>query len=181
MPTTEDFASTNRHTVIRYGVLTAALFIPLLLTFASARNLYPFAASTMMLGNIDLQSGREYYKLRGETIDGRMVDVAPIQLTDALSGRNWSLADTAVRNRSFIIRRPHPDNVFLLNASGGFDKLPTAARLEQLLRAWGNMHNSHLPDASNLRLRSISLDLYRWEGGLGGNYGRFIKSWTVSL
>lgn len=166
---------------MRYAALTAALFVPLLLAFVSIRNLYPFAASTMMLGSADMQTGRDYYKLRGETVSGEMIDLPPIQLTNALTGRNWSLVGVAVGNKSFTIRWPHPDNVRLTAEYGGIDKLPRAARLEDLLRAWGGIYNSRLPESSNLRLKAVRLDAYRWEGEINGDYERFVESWRTAL
>lgn len=166
---------------MRYAALTVALFIPLILAFVSIRNLYPFAASTMMLGLKDMQSGRDHYVLRGETASGETIDLPPIKLTNALTGRSWSLVGAAVENQSFNIRWPHPDNLRLAAAYGGRDKLPRAARIEDLLRAWGEIYNSRLSGSSNQRLKSIRLDAYRWEGGLNGDYDRFVESWQALL
>jgi hypothetical protein len=171
----------DRRALVRYAALTIALFVPLILAFASIGNLYPFAASTMMMGIRDVQSGRDYYVLRGETINGETIDLPPIQLTNALTGRNWSLVSTAVENRSFNIRWPHPANARLVAAFGGTDKVPRAARLEDLLRTWGAIYNSRLPPSSNQRLRSLRMDRFRWEGGINGEYDRFIESWTTVL
>jgi hypothetical protein len=167
--------------LVRYAVLTAVLFVPLFLAFVSIRNLYPFAASTMMLGIRDTQSGRDYYVLRGETVSGETIDLPPIKLTNALTERSWSLVSAAVENKSFNIRWPHPANIRLAAAYGGMDKLPGAARLEDLLRAWGEIYNSRLPASSNQRLKSIRLDAYKWEGGLNGDYDRFVQSWRAVL
>ena len=187
MGRTEDTKLDDRHAVedrqalVRYVVLTVALFVPLLLAFVSIRNLYPFAASTMMLGNRDMQSGRDYYVLRGETVTGETIDLPPIKLTNALTGRSWSLVSAAVENKSFDIPSPHPANISLAAAYGGMDKLPGAARLEDLLRAWGAIYNSQLPGSSNQRLKSVRLDAYRWEGGINGEYDRFVESWRAML
>src|SRR6266550_8451830 len=177
-------AERDRRALVRYAVLTAALFVPLILAFASIRNLYPFAASTMMLGIRDAESGRNYYVLRGETVSGETIDLPPIKLTNALTGRSWSLVSAAVENKSFNIPSPHPENIRLAAAYGGVDKLPGAARLNDLLRAWGAIYNSRLPGSSNQRLRSVRLDSYRWEGGINGEYGendRFVESWRAEL
>ncbi len=155
----------DRRALVRYAALTAALFVPLLLAFASIRNLYPFAASTMMLGIRDTQT----------------IDLPPIKLTNALTGRSWSLLNAAVENKSFNIPSPHPANLRLVAAWGGKDNLPRAARLEDLLRAWGAIYNSRLPASSNQRLRSVRLDAYRWEGGTNGDYDRFVESWRAVL
>jgi hypothetical protein len=174
-------AEQDRRTLLRYAVLTAVLFVPLFLAFVSIRNLYPFAASTMMLGLRDTQSGRNYYVLRGETVSGETIDLPPIKLTNALTGRSWSLVSAAVENKSFKIRWPHPANLGLAANYDGLDKLPRAARLEELLRAWGEIYNSRLSGSSNQRLKSIRLDAYRWEGGLNGDYDRFVESWQALL
>jgi len=166
---------------VRYAVLTAVLFVPLFVAFISIRDVYPFAASRMMLWNRDGQGARTYYVLRGETIGGETIDLPPIKLTNALTGRSWSLVGAAVENQSFNIRWPHPDNLRLAAAYGGRDKLPRAARIEELLRAWGEIYNSRLSGSSNQRLKSIRLDAYRWEGGLNGDYDRFVESWQASL
>lgn len=171
----------DRQAHIRYVALTVALFIPLILAFAAIRNLYPFAASTMMLGTRDTQSGRDYYVLRGETVSGETIDLPPIKLTNALTGRSWSLVSAAVENKSFNIRWPHPENIRLVTVFGSRDKLPPAVRLEDLLRAWGTIYNSRLPESSNQKLKSVRLDAYRWEGGINGEYDRFVESWRASL
>jgi hypothetical protein len=171
----------DQRALVRYVALSAALFVPLLLAFVAIRNLYPFAASTMMLGIRDTESARDYYVLRGETISGETIDLPAFQLTNALSGRNWSLVSTAVENKSFNIRSPHPANVRLAVAFGGADKLPGAARLEDLLRAWGAIYNSRLPTSSNQRLTSLRVDKYRWEGRINGQYDRFVESWRTGL
>ena len=174
-------AAAERKARVRYAVLTAALFIPLLLAFASIRNLYPFSASTMMLWNGDILSGRDYYVVRGETVGGESIDLPPIELTNALTGRNWGLVSAAVDNKSFKITSPHPENIRLAAAYDGVEKLPRGARLEELLRAWGAIYNSRLPGSSNQRLRAVRLDAYRWEGGINGEYNRFVESWRAEF
>jgi hypothetical protein len=171
----------ERRARLRYAALTLALVLPLLGAFASLRNLYPFAASTMMMGIRDFQSGRDYYILRGETVAGETIDLPPINLTNALTGRNWSAVSAAVANKSFNSRWPHPANLSLISAYGGIEKLPRAARLDDLLHAWGTIYNSRLPESSNQRLKSVRLDAYRWEGGINGEYNRFVESWTAVL
>jgi hypothetical protein len=170
----------DRRTGFGYGLLTIALFLPLFLSFVFIRDRYPFAASKMMLGAVDMP-GQNYYVLRGETVTGETVDLPPIDLTNALTGRSWSLVRTAVENSSFKIPSPHPANLDLAASYGGFEKLPRAARLEELLRAWGSIYNSRVPGSSNPRLRLLRLDAYRWEGGIKGNYDRYLESWSAQL
>jgi hypothetical protein len=171
----------TRRVKIRYALLTAALFAPLLYSFLAVRNVYPFAASTMMMAGGDLGRGASYYRLRGETAGGATIDLPPAELTDALSWRHWSLVGATVENKEFTVFKPHPSNEALAVAAGGVEKLPRAARLPELLRAWGGIYNSRLPDGSPRRLRAVRLDAYRWEGGAYGDYERFVESWRAGL
>jgi len=166
---------------VRYALVTAALFAPLLYSFLAVRNVYPFAASTMMMAGGDLGRGASYYRMRGETADGEAVDLPPAELTDALSWRHWSLVGATVENKEFTIYKPHPSNDALAAAAGGVEKLPRAARLAELLRAWGGIYNSRLPDGSPRRLRAVRLEAYRWAGGAYGDYERFVESWRAEL
>jgi hypothetical protein len=170
-----------RRVRVRYALLTVALFAPLLWAFLSVRNLYPFAASTMMMAGGRAGEGTDYYVLRGESVGGETVDLPPASLTDALSGRHWSLVGATVGNRSFQIAEPHPANAALAAASGGPDKLPRGARLQELLRAWGECYNLRLPEGSPRRLRAVRLDAYRWGGKSYGDYERFVESWRAEL
>ena len=171
----------SRRVKIRYALLTAALFAPLLYSFLAVRNVYPFAASTMMMAGGDPGRGATYYRLRGETTDGETKDLPPAELTDALSWRHWSLVSATVENKEFTNYNPHPSNVALAASAGGVEKLPRAARLSQLLRAWGEIYNSRLPEDSPKRLRAVRLDAYRWEGGAYADYERFVESWRAEL
>src|SRR5688572_11783064 len=177
----DDSRAAERRAIVKYAVLTAALFIPLLLSFIFIRDLYPFAASNMMVGLRDIERERKYYVLRGETVGGEIIDLPPIALTNALTGRSWSLVSTAVENKSFIIRKPHPANINLAAGYGGLDKVPRAARLEELLRAWGAIYNSRLPASTNQRLKSVKLDAFARQGCIDGDYDRIVESWSVSL
>lgn len=170
-----------RRTRVRYALLTAALFAPLLYSFFAVRNVYPFAASTMMMAGGDPGRGVNYYVMRGETVSGKTIDLPPARLTDALSWRHWSLVGATVENRLFNIHTPHPSNVALAKAAGGVEKLPRAVRLAELLRAWGAIYNSRLPLDSPRRLRAVRLDAYRWEGGSYGDYERLVGSWRAEL
>jgi hypothetical protein len=163
----------------RYAILTAGLFLPLLWAFVAVRNLYPFAASTMMMEGGNLNRPRTYYVLRGESIAGETVDLPPVSLTDALGGRHWGLVAAVVENRSFGIRWPHPANAALAEESGGH--VPEAARLPELLRAWGGMYNARLPADSTRRLRAVRLDAYRWEGGRYAVYDTHVRTWRHEL
>ena len=119
--------------------------------------------------------------LRGETLNGDVIDLPAIELTNALSGRIWGLVSATVDNKSFLIRKPHPENVALIASSVGVKNLPRAARLPELLRAWGSIYNARFPASSEQRLRAVRLDAYRWDGGSYSNYDRLIQSWRVEL
>ncbi|HEX7317805.1 MAG TPA: hypothetical protein VF297_28135 [Pyrinomonadaceae bacterium] len=170
-----------RRLKVRYALLTAALFAPLLYSFLAVRNVYPFAASTMMMAGGDLARGKDYYVLRGQTLGGETINLPPACLTDALSWRHWSLVGATVENKEFTIYKPHPSNVALAASVGGAERLPRAARLNELLRAWGEMYNSRLPVDSPRRLRAVRLDAYRWEGGSYNDYERLVESWSAEL
>ncbi|MGQ0760585.1 MAG: hypothetical protein ACT4OT_01005 [Acidobacteriota bacterium] len=165
----------------KYLVLTVALGVPLLLCFVFARNLYPFAASTMMKGGGDLHAGWTYHILRGETLTGEIIDLPAVKLTNSLSNSAWALVLAVVDNKIFTISSPHPANIALIAESGGVDKLPPARRVDDLLRAWGAIYNSRLPANSPRRLRAVRLEEYRWPGGAYRDYDKFIRSWRTEL
>lgn len=171
----------ERRLRLRYAVLTAALSLPLLWAFLAVRNLYPFAAATMMMQGGGLDRPRTYFVLRGETAAGETIDLPPARLTGALYGRIPALVAAAVDNKSFGIRRPHPSNAALIEAAGGIDKLPEAARLPELLRAWGEMYNEELPADSPRRLRAVRLDAYRWEGRRYADFDTHVRTWRKEL
>jgi len=173
--------SYERRVRLRYALLTLALSAPLVWSFLALRNLYPFPAYTMMMAGGDPRKGTDYFVLRGETVAGETIDLPPAGLTDALSYRHWSLVGATVENKSFLVTNPHPANAALAAGAGGADKLPRAARLGELLRAWGDCHNGRLPADSPRRLRAVRLDAYRWDGGSYKDTGRFVESWRAEL
>jgi hypothetical protein len=177
----DERSARERRVRVRYALLTLALFVPLLWAFLSVRNLYPFAASTMMMAGGDLRNGTEYFILRGESIGGETIDLPPASLTGALSDRHWSLVGATVENKNFLINTPYPANAAWLAEAGGADKLPRAARLKELLRAWGEIYNARLPQTSAQRLRAVRLDAYRWEGRAYAGYESFVESWRAEL
>ena len=170
----------GRRYLPRYALLTILLFAPLLWSFVALRNLYPFAAWTVMMSPGEVNRGRTYYVLRGETRAGEDVDLRAAELTDALRGRVWGMFGATAENGSFKIRSPHPSNAAMIEAAGGADKLPAGARLPELLRAYGGIHNSRLPADSPLRLKAVRLEAYRWGGGFA-DYRTFVRSWRQEL
>jgi hypothetical protein len=171
----------GRRLRVRYALLTIGIFLPLIWAFVAVRNVYPLTAWTVMMGGGDLQRSHRYFLLRGETVAGEVVDIPAINLTDALSGRTWGLVVATVDNRAFQLRSLHPDNAALLATAGDIGKLPRAARLPELLRAWGEIYNSRLPTSSPQRLKAIRLDAYRWIGQHYSDYDSFIETWRQEL
>lgn len=134
----------------------------------------------MMAGG-DLERGRSYCILRGETVSGDTVDIRPINLTNALYSRTWTMVNATVDNQSFKLTSLEPQNEELLRSSGGLEKLPPGARVPDLLQTWGNLYNNQLPTASPQRLKAIRLDMYRWGSGHYDDYDTFIESWRKEL
>lgn len=171
----------RRRLYVVYAAVTCVLVASQLWAFAAARDLYPFAAWRQMMGGGDLRAGVSYFVLRGTTVGGAEVDLPAAHLTDALAANNFGLAAGTVRNGSFRLRSIHPDNAALLERAGGFDRLPRGARVPELLRAWGAIHNERLPPSSPHRLRSARLDEYRWDGRVYADYERYVASWGVQF
>ncbi|MBC7933610.1 MAG: hypothetical protein H7Z38_23870 [Rubrivivax sp.] len=177
-----DVSATEKRWLIQNIALTLALFAPLLWAFVSIRNLYPIAASTMMMGGgSEGRRGGDYYVLRGETEGGETIDIPAIELTDALTGRIWGMVNAAVGNKSFTIPSPHPANAALIAVRDGIENVPRASRLPDLMRAWGAVYNSRLPPSSSRKLKAIRLDAYNWEGKTYADYGRYVETWRVEL
>jgi hypothetical protein len=166
---------------LKYAILTAAIFLPLLWAFVAIRNLYPVAAWNVMMSGGMLERGRSYWILRGETVSGETIDIRPMSLTNALYARTWTMVNATVDNQSFKLPNLYPANAELMRQAGGLEHLPPGARLPDLLRAWGDLYNERLPPESPRRLKAIRLDMYRWEGGSFDNYDKFIESWRQDL
>lgn len=134
----------------------------------------------MMAGG-DLERGRSYCMLRGETIAGEIIDIQAIDLTNALYSRTWTMVNATIDNQSFKLKSIHPQNDEMLRRFGGVGNLPPGARLPDLLQAWGNLYNKQLPSSSTRRLKAIRLDMYRWESGRYEDYDKFVESWQQEL
>ncbi|HJT65586.1 MAG TPA: hypothetical protein VJ749_03985 [Pyrinomonadaceae bacterium] len=166
---------------IKYQLLTFSIFLPLLWAFVYVRNVYPVATWNVMMAPGLLEHGRSYWILRGETVSGETIDIPAISLTNALYARTWTMVNATVDNQAFKISHLHPANAELLRQAGGLDHLPPAARVPDLLRAWGDLYNERLAPSSPQRLKAIRLDMYRWEGGSYANYDNFIQTWRQEL
>ena len=165
---------------IRYLVLTLALFLPLLWTFVRVRNLYPFAVWNVMVRSNPVQTPFTYYVLRGETEAGELIDVQADSLADALRSRRWGLVTATAENQSFKLQWPHPQNAALLSQLP-VDQLPPGVLMNDLLRVWGQTHNSIYPAGSPNHLKAIRLDAYRWDGSSYSDYRQFVRSWRAEL
>ena len=175
-----DFQSA-RFWTIKYALLTLVLFLPLFWSFRYIRNLYPFASWNVMMAGGNLERGRTYFILRGETVSGDLINISPIKLTDGLSGRTWTMVAATVDNQSFKLSSLEPQNAALLQSIGGIQNLPVAARLPDLLQAWGNIYNDRLPPNATNRLRAVRLDMYRWTSGGYSDYDTFVQTWRKEL
>ena len=171
----------TKRLVIKYAILTAALFLPLFWAFLAVRNLYPVTAWNVMMAGGDLDRGRSYCILRGETISGETIDVAAIELTNALYSRNWTMVNATIDNQAFKLTSLHPQNEALLRQYGSVENLPPGARISDLLQAWGEIYNQREPESSPKRLKAMRLDMYRWESGRYADYDKFVESWRKEL
>jgi hypothetical protein len=171
----------ERRLIVKYAVLTLAIFLPLIWAFLFVRNLYPFASWNVMMAGGDLERGRSYCMLRGETISGETIDIPAINLTNALYSRTWTMVNATIDNQSFKLKSIHPQNEELIRQFGGVEKLPPGVRLTDLLQAWGALYNKQLSADSPQRLKAIRLDMYRWESGRYSDYDKFVESWRKEL
>lgn len=166
---------------IKYALLTLALFLPLLWSFARVRNVYPLASWNVMLPGTERQKGYTYFILRGETTSGEVIEIPGVDLTDALRSRLWGLVAATANNASLKLRSPHPKNVALRSSSGGVENLPDGLLMKELLRSWGETYNLRHPSPSRYHLRAIRIDCYRWSGDQYSKYDQFIQSWREEL
>ena len=174
-------AAKEKRFIIQYAALTLFLAVPLLWAFVRIRNFYPIASSTMMTGG-RLEGSKNYYILRGETVAGETVNVNPTGFTNALFMRTWGLVTATARNQSFKLNAAtHPANLAVIEEFGGIDNVPDGMRVPELIRVWGEMYNESLPADSPIRLKSIRLESYRWNGGEYSDYRTYLKSWTADL
>ena len=171
----------ERRLIVKYAVLTLAIFLPLIWAFLFVRNLYPFTSWNVMMAGGDLERGRNYCILRGETISGETIDIPAINLTNALYSRIWTMVNATIDNQSFKLKSIHPQNAELIRRFGGIESLPPGVLLPDLLRTWGDLYNKQLPVDSPQRLKAIRLDMYRWESGRYSDYDKFVESWRKEL
>src|SRR4029079_12842593 len=100
----------ERRLLAKYIILTAAIFLPLIWAFLFVRNLYPITVWNVMMAGGDLERGRSYCILRGETVSGETVDIPAIELTNAMYSRTWTMVNATIDNQSFKLTSFHPKN-----------------------------------------------------------------------
>ena len=171
----------ERRLIVKYAALTLAIFLPLTWAFLRVRNLYPVASWNVMMAGGDLERGRSFCMLRGETVSGDTIDIPAINLTNALYSRTWTMVNATIDNQSFKLTSLEPQNEEYLRRVGGIANVPPGARLPDLLESWGELYNQRLPADSPQRLKAIRLDMYRWESGRYADYDKFIESWRKEL
>jgi hypothetical protein len=165
-----------------YLVLTVCIFVPLVFAFVFQIQFYPIPVWTLFTEAVSLDEGRHYYVLRGETEDGESIDIPAIDLTDALSGRNFMMLSYVLEKASFCCDSPHPHNIqFRASQMGSDGALHKGARIDDLLRSWGRIYNEKFPKSSHQRLTAIRLDGYRWPGKEYGDYRQPADCWRAEL
>lgn len=183
MPTREVEVLNSRRLIVRYVVLTIAVFLPLMWAFITGNRWYPVHSFQMFYGASALGrgDGRIYYVFRGETAAGEIIDIPPITILNALDDRIWSMVDAVVANESLQVRSPHPENVRVIQSAGGIENVPRAAHLSNVLRTIGERYNAGLSKDSARHLVNVRLDAYRWAEQEYGNYAEYLETWRVEL
>ncbi len=142
----------------RNAFATTLVFGPLLWAFFPGHHFFPLTRWALFVAPGNLREEYRFLRLVGETADGETIDVQPCALTSALSVGNLGILQSALANRSLLLPQPHPANAALLLDAGGQERLPPAARLPDLLSAWGARYNRSLPPGSPHRLLALRLE-----------------------
>lgn len=170
---------TRRHAEFRNAVLTIVVFAPLLWTFWRDTSFYPFTAwSAFSEANPLGAAARDYYVLKGETMDYRTVELPADSIINALYGRNDAMARSVAANYSFANVTPHPENVRKWALSG---TLPPAALMDDLLLGWGKAYNLHQPAGSPDILHAIRIEQFEWPRINYNDFAQRKKTWRVEL
>ncbi len=165
---------------IKYLILTLGFVLPLGWACLNIRNLYPIASWNVMTRGGQLEYGRTYFVLRGETVNGEQIDIPAIQLTGAMRSRIWGMVEAVADNQSLKINHPHPQNVARLNQTDG-QRTPDGLLMRDLLKSWGATYNDRLPPSSPGRLKALRIDSYRWPGQAYSNFYEFVQTWRAEL
>jgi hypothetical protein len=164
----------------KYLILTLGFLLPLSWAFLKERNLYPIASWNVMTSGGQLEYGRTYFVLRGETVSGEQIDIPAIELSGAMRSRIWGMVEAIADNQSLKIDNPHPQNLALLNQLRG-QAMPDGLLMNQLLKSWGATYNYRLPPSSPERLKAIRIDSYRWPGQTYSNFYQFMQTWRADI
>lgn len=176
---TDLLVETNPTAQFRNALLTIAFGGLLLWTFLNVLEFYPVTVWSFACEPRPLGSGPvRYYVLSGETMTGRFVEVPAVDATNSLRDRNATLARATETDASFLIRSPHPRNAQLW---ARVRTLPPAARMNDLLEAWGMAYNMRYPDNSPDLLRAVRLDEYEWPYIHYSDFEQHRASWRVQL
>jgi hypothetical protein len=173
-----------RRTWWRNALITIAVFGPLGATFGLAVvsgkvvNFYPVPVWNLFVEAAEPANGRVFYVVSGCSPDGLWREVPPFGITGALHNRLHMFASYTDGNLPFKIASPHAENVLML---AGLGRLPEGARMPQLLRAWGEIHNGRLPMGSPNRLTAIRMEARRWPGGDYHAKAKTARVWEVEL
>lgn len=165
---------------IKYLILTLGFVLPLAWATLKIRNLYPIASWNVMTRGGQLDYGRTYFVLRGETVAGEQIELPAIELTGAMRSRIWGMVEAIADNQSLRTNHPHPQNVARLNQMHG-QPIPDGLLMNDLLRSWGATYNDRLPASSASRLKAIRIDSYRWPGHTYSNFYEFVQTWRAEL
>jgi hypothetical protein len=148
--------------------------------FVFIRNLYPVAAWNVMMAGGDLERGRSYCILRGETFSGQ-TSTSPHQIDERALQSHLDHGQRDHRQSKLQTQidssRKRRDAAAVWRAR----ELPAGARVPDLLKAWGDLYNKRQPASSPERLKAIRLDMYRWESGRYSDYDKFVESWRKEL
>ncbi len=164
-------------TLIRNAAVALLVFGSLLWAFVTGRPRYPLCRWDMYSPAMLAHPPSRFYLLRGETLDGRQVDVSAAGLTGALGPVNATLVAAVLKNRSLLLPSPHPLNATLLKAAGGPERLPEGVLMQDLLGAWGAIYNGSLPEGSPDRLRILRLEAH----AALDPFTPVVESWEKSL
>ena len=171
-----------RRVVARYALLTAVVFVPLVLALTTGIRFYPIPVWSLFSHVPDTTQPHQFYRLSGETLSGDVIEIPAIQITNGLSNRNHTLIWALDRNLEFSIPSPHPKNVELIQQAGGLEHLREDYHVPDVLRAWGRAYNRVKPIDSAKRLKAIELRRFDWDGKHYSDYDKVNSlSWRVEL
>jgi hypothetical protein len=137
----------------------------------------------MMAGG-DLERGRSYCILRGETVSGETIEVRPIELTNALYSRTWTMVNATIANQSFrLLINCAGERLNCFGVMGDVDKLPPGARISGSSQNVGSSlqrSSTRVVPATSESDPARYVSLGRW-AQLIPNYDNFIETWVQGI